>query len=332
MSEYYPYFGKYNRELLGICPDDCGGDTSLDVNDSNNFDWTLYERSFSITEQRWSEIMDVIECMQRAIRNGEDINSEAYNQVKQEAEEEELFGVPIMMTYGTIRPIYVNKFEKTRWNAIPEEFIDEEIVSGNEYFSTEHQIVTFRKVVRTAGGSIMLAIDGKGDDLELGVRIDELGSCEAIITPDVRAYKETETIPLDDDIRTLRIALENISTAKHCDEDREAMVESIMNNTVSRLKILKIGDQIQMSIPGDLVESENSVFINKDSSGGRLTICGTFEGVGMPDNARYPIGIKLSDIRATDKGGIEFFLEGEHSRDVLPVTKGLKIEKITHSL
>lgn len=177
----------------------------------------------------------------------------------------------------------------------------------------------------------MLAIDSEGDKLELGVRIDELGACEPITAPDLRAEEEDRTIPIDDDIRTLCIALEKVSKSKHRDEDREALVDSIMNNTVSRLKVLKIGDQLQVEIPGALMHSESGMFIDKDSSGGRLMIRGTFEGVGMPDNARYPIGLELSDISVTEKNGTEFFLEGDYSRDVLPVTRNLEAKKVVSS-
>lgn len=109
MSEHYPDFGRYESELRTDYPDNHNSNAPSSEND---VDWTSYERSFSIKEQSWSELLGVIECMQRAVDNGEDINSQAYEQVKNEAKEEELFGVPILMTHGIIRPISVNKFEK----------------------------------------------------------------------------------------------------------------------------------------------------------------------------------------------------------------------------
>ncbi len=232
------------------------------------------------------------------------------------------------MTYGDIRPINVNKFEKTRWNSIPEVFIDEEIVSGSEFFPTEQHIVTFKRVVRAVDGSIMLVIDGEGDKLELGVRIDELGLCEPIVAPEMIDNERMRAVNIDDDIRALRIALEKSSDTIRGDH-RAAVIESIMDNVVARLKVLKIGDQMQVEIPGVLRYENDIAFIDGDGCG-RLTICGTFEGISLPKGQNYPIGIELSDISTVDKCGEEIFLKGADSSAVLPISKNLRARKIVY--
>jgi hypothetical protein len=325
--DHYIDFRKYEDELRkGYGENDDlspGGVAEL-----YQIDWSKYEKSFTITEQRWAELFGIIGHVQHAMRNGEPVGNMVFQQIEKEAREEGLFGTPVLMTYGDIRPINVNKFEKTRWNSIPEVFIDEEIVSGSEFFPTEQHIVTFKRVVRAVDGSIMLVIDGEGDKLELGVRIDELGLCEPIVAPEMIDNERMRAVNIDDDIRTLRIALEKSSDTIRGDH-RAAVIESIMDNVVARLKVLKIGDQMQVEIPGVLRYENDIPFIDGDGCS-RLTICGTFEGISLPKGQNYPIGIELSDISTVDKCGEEIFLKGADSSAVLPISKNLRARKIVY--
>lgn len=319
-GEYYPNFQRYDDELRTCYESDSSGGV-----DSTEVDWRAHELSFSITQQRWAEILGAIGCMQNAVQNGETITNEALKEIAKEAKEEELFSVPVLMNYGTIRPILVNTFEDTLWNSQPREFVEAEMFDSSESLPVENQIVTFRGIARSRDGSIMLAIDGEGDKLELGVRIDELGLCEPLTIENMR-NEMGRAINIDDDIRTLYRALDKLSGTKLSDNDHKMIIESMECSVIPRLKILKFGDQLQVEIPGSLTYENNVALIDKAGSG-RVILCGTFEGIGLPEGEKYPIGIELSDVTTIDKTGEEVYLG---DREILPISDKLNAKKIAY--